>query len=58
MSSTETKKILVDIEAIDHLIRKTKNRFSNVKTNKGFTFLQGELQGMETIRDLILGIEK
>lgn len=54
MSSTDKQKVLVDLQAINNLIFETKKRFPNVKSALGLSFIQGELQGIELVKELIL----
>jgi len=54
MSSKDNQKVLVDLQAINNLILDTQKRFSNVKTGLGLAFIQGELQGIEKVKELIL----
>ena len=54
MSSKDNQKVLVDLQVINNLINETKSRFANVKTGLGLTFIQGELQGIEKVKELIL----
>jgi len=58
MSSTDKQKVLVELSVINNLIIETKSRFPKVQTALGLSFIQGELQGIETVKKLIFGADQ